>query len=133
MVTGINGHDIASRQMSGEIAAPGAGQSEGRGSSATESAKLDQAAREFEALLLTEVLKSARQPGEGGWLTSGSDEASNTALELAESQLARVLASRGILGVDKLLADDLERRGEQAAAIESAPSASLDLRGEPGP
>jgi len=110
--------------MSGEIAAP-AVQTQSRGASGTESEKLEQAAREFEALLLTEVLKSARQPGDGGWLTSGSDQASNTALELAESQLARVLASRGILGVDKLLADNLARRGVHGAAIESASSAGL--------
>jgi Rod binding domain-containing protein len=132
MAIEISAQGISSREMSGEILAPGAGPAHSRGASGTESRKLEQAAREFEALLLTEVLKSARQTGESGWLTSESDQGSNTALELAESQLARVLASRGILGVDKLIADNLERRGIQDAAMESDSSAGgLEAAGTP--
>jgi Rod binding domain-containing protein len=127
MVTRNDLGSISLREMTGEISPPGAGPAQGRG----ESGKLEQAAQEFEALLLAQVLKAARQPGEGGWLTSGSDQASNTALELAESQLARVLASRGILGIDKLMAANLERGREHGAkAAESGASAGLDPAGE---
>jgi Rod binding domain-containing protein len=108
------------------------GPTQSHGASRAESGKLEQAAQEFEALLLAQVLKAARQPGEGGWLTSGSDQASNTALELAESQLARVLASRGILGIDKLMAGNLERgREHRGKAAESSSSAGLDLAETP--
>ncbi len=108
MDIGINLHHIAPREVGGESPAPGAEKVHRRKTSGAESEKLTEAAQEFEALLLAQVLKAARQPGEGGWLSSGSDQASNTALEMAESQLARVLASRGVLGIDKVMAGHLE-------------------------
>ena len=124
MVTGTDLHGISPGELS-EVSASGAGLKQGPG----ESGKLKEAAREFEALLLAQVLKAARQPGEGGWLTSGSDQSSNTALELAESQLARVLASRGILGIDKLMASSQKKEGTANGAAdeaEGAPSAEVD-------
>ena len=131
MAAGIDLRSIPSPEISAEALAPGAGQTQNRGTSAAESGKLEQAAQEFEALLLAQVLKAARQPGEGGWLTSESDQGSNTALELAESQLARVLASRGILGIDKLMAGNLERGRATEAATGSPSAGGLDAAGTP--
>ena len=123
MVTGIDLRGITPGELSGEVSALSASPAKNPG----EPGKLKEAAQEFEALLLAQVLKAARQPGEGGWLTSGSDQASNTALELAESQLARVLASRGVLGIDKLMASHQKREGtSNAAAAEGAPPAGPD-------
>jgi Rod binding domain-containing protein len=125
MVTGIDLHGITPGELSGEVSASGSSLKQGPG----ESGKLKEAAQEFEALLLAQVLKAARQPGEGGWLTSGSDQSSNTALEMAESQLARVLASRGILGIDKLMASTQKKEGtanSAAAEAEGTPSAEVD-------
>ena len=120
MITGIDLHGITPGELRGEVSASGASLKQGPG----ESGKLKEAAQEFEALLLAQVLKAARQPGEGGWLTSGSDQSSNTALEMAESQLARVLASRGILGLDKLMASSQKKEGTANGA--GTPSADVD-------
>jgi Rod binding domain-containing protein len=125
MVTGIDLHGITAGELSGVVSASGASPMKGPG----ESGKLKEAAQEFEALLLAQVLKAARQPGEGGWLTSGSDQSSNTALEMAESQLARVLASRGVLGIDKLMASTQKKEGtvnSATAEAEGTPSAEVD-------
>lgn len=58
---------------------------------------LDEAARQFEALLIQQLLKSAR--GEQGWFGAAEDAGSSTAAELAEEQFARALATRGGLGL----------------------------------
>lgn len=63
---------------------------------------LRQAAADFEALLVAEMLKSARASG-GGWLGSGDDEAGATMVELAEQQFAQALAAAGGLGLADLI------------------------------
>jgi peptidoglycan hydrolase FlgJ len=66
--------------------------------------KAQGAARQFEALLLGQILRSAR--GEGGWLGS-ADGASDCAMEYAEQQLATLLAEQGGLGLANLVAQGL--------------------------
>jgi Rod binding domain-containing protein len=84
-------------------------------------AKIQDAAQQFEGLLLAQLLSSAH--GEGGWLGSGSDGASGTATGFAEQQLAAVMAQNGGLGLSKLIATGLERRNDAAHADPSnAPS-----------
>ena len=68
-------------------------------------AKIRDAAQQFEALLLGQFLRSARQGG--GWLGS-SDPSSDCALEYAEQQFAAVMASNGGLGLATLIAKGLE-------------------------
>lgn len=67
-----------------------------------------QAAQQFEALLLTQMLKMARS-GDQGWLGSGEDASSSTALEMAEQFLAQSLADKGGLGLAKLIQKGLDR------------------------
>jgi Rod binding domain-containing protein len=67
---------------------------------------LKQAAADFEALLVAEMLKSARSSG-GGWLGSGEDEAGATMVELAEQQFAQALAAAGGLGLADLIVKGL--------------------------
>jgi Rod binding domain-containing protein len=69
-----------------------------------------QAAAEFEALLVAEMLKSARASGGGGWLGSGEDQAGTTMVELAEQQFAQALAAAGGLGLADLLAEGLRAK-----------------------
>ncbi|GEM_PF-1489702 len=77
------------------------------------SAKLHKAAQDFEALMLGEMLKSTRESGSEGWLGSGDSEGNDTAMELAESQLARALALGGGLGLGRLIEKQLARPGDQ--------------------
>jgi Rod binding domain-containing protein len=73
-----------------------------------------EAAREFESLMLELMLQSARAGG-GGWLGE-EDQAGSTMMELAEQNLARLIASRGGLGLAKLVEQGLAQRA--AAKIE---------------
>ncbi len=66
---------------------------------AQDPAKARDAARQFEALLLTQILKSAR--------TGGDEDSVN---ELADQQLALALAERGGLGLSELITKGLEKR-----------------------
>ena len=65
------------------------------------------AAKDFEALLLTQMLRSVRETS-GGWLASGEDEADNPAAGLGEEELAKALASAGGLGIASLLNEGLK-------------------------
>lgn len=70
---------------------------------------LRQAAAEFEALLVAEMLKAARASGEG-WLGIGEDEAGATMVELAEQQFAQALAGAGGLGLAELIVKGLRAK-----------------------
>ena len=59
------------------------------------------AAKDFEALLLGQMLKSARS--DGGWLGTDSDDAGEAAVGVGEEQLARTMAQSGGLGLSKLI------------------------------
>ncbi len=63
--------------------------------------KADNAACDFEALLLGQILKSAHEGG--GWLGGAEDDASDAAVGLGEEQLARTMASSGGLGLAKVI------------------------------
>lgn len=65
---------------------------------ATDPAKLKESARQFEALLIGQMLKSVRESG-GSWLGGGEDESASAAIGMAEEQLAQALAAQGGLGL----------------------------------
>jgi peptidoglycan hydrolase FlgJ len=66
--------------------------------------KIRQAATEFEALLIAQLLKSARESG-GGITGDGDeqDETNSTMLELGEQQMAQALSSSGGLGIANMV------------------------------
>ena len=70
-------------------------------------AKIQDAAQQFEALLIGQILETASQ--DGGWLGSGEDSASSCANGFAQEQLAAVMAQQGGLGLSKLIAEGLQR------------------------
>jgi Rod binding domain-containing protein len=78
------------------------------------------AAGEFEALLIGSLLKSMREAGSSGWLGTGEDQTSESLLELAEQQLAQLMAAQGGLGLARLVVQGLSRP-EPAAADTNAP------------
>ncbi len=70
--------------------------------------KVRDAAHQFEALLMGQILRSARQGG-SGWL-GGEDSSAECATDYAEQQFAAVLARQGGLGLAGLIAKGLERK-----------------------
>jgi Rod binding domain-containing protein len=75
------------------------------GGEARNSAKIQQASQQFEAILLTQILSMASE--DGGWLGSGGDSASGCATGLAEQQLGTMLAEKGGIGLAPLIAQGL--------------------------
>jgi Rod binding domain-containing protein len=67
--------------------------------------KVRDAAQQFEALLIGQILRSVRESG--GWLGS-TDASADCAAEYAEQQFAAVLAQRGGLGLADLIARGLD-------------------------
>ena len=72
-------------------------------------AQLVDAARQFESLLIAEMLKSMREASGSGWLGTGEDVAGDSAMALAQEQFAQALAQSGGLGLSKLIVGGLER------------------------
>jgi Rod binding domain-containing protein len=70
------------------------------------STKIKDAATQFEAILLQQMLQSARAAGGGDWM--GQDEAGSALSEMAEQQFSEVLARNGGLGIAKLVSSGLE-------------------------
>jgi flagellar protein FlgJ len=73
--------------------------------------KIKDAARQFEALLIGQMLKSMRD-SEGGWLGTGDDEAGSSAMEYAQEMFAQSLSAKGGLGLATLLTQGLDRSGK---------------------
>jgi Rod binding domain-containing protein len=66
-------------------------------------AKIRQAATDFEALLLAQLMKSARETSGGGADGAEDSEENSTMIELGEQQFAQALASSGGLGIAKMV------------------------------
>lgn len=72
-------------------------------------ARIRDAASQFEALLISQLLKSARESSTG-WLSDGDDKAGSAATDLAEEHLAQSLARQGGLGLARMVISGLEAR-----------------------
>jgi Rod binding domain-containing protein len=75
-------------------------------------------ASDFEALLIGQMLKSARSDSDG-WFGTGEDKSSESLIEMAEDQIAKVLAKGGGLGlagmIERSLASQSETTGKPQA------------------
>ena len=60
--------------------------------------KVKESAKQFEALLIGQMMKSMRD-SEGGWLGTGEDQAGSSAMEYAQENFAQSLANSGGLGL----------------------------------
>jgi flagellar protein FlgJ len=70
--------------------------------------KVRDAAQQFEALLIGQILRAARESG-SGWFSDGEDPSGEIATDYAEQQFATVLAQKGGLGLADTIAKGLER------------------------
>jgi Rod binding domain-containing protein len=84
-------------------------------------AKVDAAAaaREFEALLIARLLKTARQAGEALGEASTQTGAEGY-LELAEEHVARVMAQRGAFGIAQIVMKTLGDSRQESGDLVSA-------------
>jgi len=74
-------------------------------------AKIKDAARQFEALLIGQMMKSMHD-SEGGWLGTGSDDSASSAMEYGQEIFAQALAANGGLGLASLVAAGLQKPAE---------------------
>jgi len=72
-------------------------------------AKLKEAAGQFEALLIAQMLKSARDSDSGGW-SGEADQSTSAIMDMAEQHLAELLGSQGSLGLARMVVDQLGKK-----------------------
>jgi peptidoglycan hydrolase FlgJ len=82
-------------------------------------AKVKEAATQFEALLIGQMLKSMREAGAGGWMDSGEDQAGTSMMEMGEERMAEMMAQQGGLGLANMV-----MRGLASASGGDAPETS---------
>lgn len=97
--------------------------------------KISGAAKQFEALMIEQMLKSARDTSGGGWLGGDDDPDDQTGslvMELGEQGLAQAMAVNGGLGIAKMVTANLERGQLKTASSDSEapppPSPNKDLK-----
>jgi Rod binding domain-containing protein len=84
--------------------------------------KIAGVAKQFEALMIGQMLKSAREASGGGWLGADDDQDDQTGslvMEMAEQGLSQAMAARGGLGIAKMVTANLERHAAKTASSDS--------------
>jgi Rod binding domain-containing protein len=78
--------------------------------------KTREAAAQFEALLVGQILKSAHEEG-GGWLGAGDDDqTASSAMQMADEYFARAMTAHGGLGLAKMITAGVTKEAEQASS-----------------
>jgi hypothetical protein len=72
----------------------------------TETLRKKGAGKDFEALLIGQMMRSIREEG-SGWMGTGEDKASDAAFGMAENEFARAMASSGGFGLQKIIGKGL--------------------------
>ena len=83
---------------------------------------ITKAATQFEALLIGEVLKSAREADGSGWMGTDEDEAGSTLMDVSEQQISQALATGGGLGLAKMISAGLSTSSAQRASQRGRPA-----------
>jgi flagellar protein FlgJ len=71
--------------------------------------KIKGAAKQFEALLIGQMMKSMHD-SEGGWLGTGDDESSSSAMEYGQEIFAQSMAQSGGLGLSNMISAGLQKQ-----------------------
>jgi Rod binding domain-containing protein len=90
--------------------------------------KISAVAKQFEAVMIGQILKTARESSGGGWLDSEDDQEDQTGsmvMEMAEQGFSQAIAARGGLGIAKMVTANIER-GESKSAKGQTTTASSD-------
>jgi Rod binding domain-containing protein len=74
--------------------------------------KIKDAAQQFEALMIGQLLKSAKGDGESGsWMGAGEDDQTGqSAVEYAQQQLASVISKNGGIGLTNFIVQGLHKK-----------------------
>jgi Rod binding domain-containing protein len=78
--------------------------------------------KQFEALMIGQMLKSAREASGGGWLGNEDgqdDQTGSLVMEMAEQAFSQAMAARGGLGIAKMVTAQLERSHAKTASSDS--------------
>jgi Rod binding domain-containing protein len=78
---------------------------------------VEEAATQFEALLISQMLKSSHEEGES-WLGTGDDQTASTMTGLAEEHLSQTLATHGGLGLSKVIVQQLHATAPTPPSVE---------------
>jgi flagellar protein FlgJ len=101
-------------------------------------AKIHDAAQQFEALMITQMMKTVRETNSDGWLSDGGETGEDSTMSMAEAQFAQAMASRGGLGLAKMIVKAMTPSSASSAStgsLNSPPSGSATpaLVSQPGP
>jgi Rod binding domain-containing protein len=88
--------------------------------------KIRDAASQFEALLISQVLKATHEDEDQGWLGTGEDQTAGGMMGLAEEYFARAMAARGGFGLARMVASGLEDRVALGPANNSSPEPPVE-------
>lgn len=77
-----------------------------------EKKKIADAARQFEALLIGQILKTACDASTMTGSTGEADAAGSTAIEMAQEQFAAALSARGGLGIATMVTNTIRGDGQ---------------------
>ncbi|HTB18395.1 MAG TPA: hypothetical protein VK708_09770 [Bryobacteraceae bacterium] len=89
--------------------------------------KISGVAKQFEALMIGQMLKSARDTSGGGWLGSDDeqdDQTGSLVMEMAEQGLSQAMAARGGLGIAKMVTANIEHGQAQNSAAPAKTASS---------
>ena len=95
---------------------------------AVKDAKAANAAGQFESLLIAQMLKSIRE-SDSGWLGTGEDSASDSAVAMAEEHFASAISVAGGLGLAKIVNSGLKAPGLSRSIDVTASVASDGIGG----
>jgi Rod binding domain-containing protein len=85
-------------------------------SSKTNGKKIADAAGQFEALMIGQILKAAHGSESAGWLGAGEDDdSSSTAIQMAEEYLGQAIAKGGGLGIAKMVIKGIDKSASKPA------------------
>lgn len=72
------------------------------------------AASQFEALLISQLLQSARESGGDGWMGTDPGDADSSLMDMSEQQLASTIAMNGGIGLATMVKNGLSKSVQEA-------------------
>ena len=81
-----------------------------RAGTSKKSEKIESAAHQFEALLIAQLMKSAREGAAMGGLGEGEDQSASAVQDMAAEQFAQAIAAKGGFGIADLVIRSLRQK-----------------------
>lgn len=88
----------------------GAAELSGATNATSKPSKIHEAAQQFEALMIGEMMKSSRESGSWGLSDEDADPGQDTFSGMAESQFANALARSGGLGLSRMVEQSVSQQ-----------------------